>query len=262
MVAIGLALICGALLVIGIMRADVFKTQPSQMAVSAAYADRAKVETKALQDERAAELAHTKAMQRASEEFWMTVKDLGVVAIGVLVLGVAAGVSAGSYRAITYAHTHARVIRPNARGQLPLIVDRASGLITNPNLMITATQSTNAPQSVPALGPADYLALVALDKQTQQVASQSMQKVYPLTAMAERKLAQGAMGEIRPAIEPRTDDVTGVFREVEDVPMGHIVEGGKIQALGGASPSAPLAAPLLEDDHELTEEEFYRTRRG
>ena len=278
-----LAILVGAMTVVALTRADVFKTQPSQKVVSDAYAARARVETEAAQQRLAAELDHANAMNKAEETFgtiWRGLITLGGVA---LVVGVGAGVGLVGYRGWTYIRDHRGVVRPDRSGQYP-IIKRPDGSYYMPGMQTTALLDPASPQP---LSPEQQLATYGMATQARIASAQSQQKVFAMSADAERKWIRAAAGLAEPTRKPH--DATADVRILggpaenshEDEPMGHIVDDGKVQPLNGPSggptgglpgsmpsqmnqPGQPGTngqadpfAPGMALGPEMTEQEFY-----
>jgi hypothetical protein len=115
-VLIPIVFVCGVLAVIAATRAEMFKPQPSQAVVSAAYATRAKIENDAARESLAADLAHTKNIQRTSEQLIQTARDLLIVAGGVGTLAFLAIVGTHAHHKFSTTRAHVRILNP---AQLP-----------------------------------------------------------------------------------------------------------------------------------------------
>lgn len=230
LVLIPIVFVCGLLTIIAATRAEVFKPQPSQAVVSAAYATRARIENDATRDELAANLTHIKSVQRIERDFLQTGKDLLIVAGGVGVLALLALTGTTSMRLFGQARLRANVINPNRRGQFGVYVDRKRGLMVNPNMQTQPALDMSDPRSL-----SDELQLEAYAwyQRANIASSMSDTKILPLTATQERGLLRAAawpalptpgkppvvIGATEPVAMPNADDTTGIHMH-DDLAQG------------------------------------------
>lgn len=116
LILIPIVFVCGVLAVIAATRAEVFKPQPSQAVVSAAFATRARIENDAAREALAADLAHAQKLNAVSEQFMQTARDLLIVASGIGALTVLAIVGTHTHHKFSTTRAHVRILNPS---QLP-----------------------------------------------------------------------------------------------------------------------------------------------
>lgn len=224
--AIVLAFTVGALGIVALTRGEVFKPQPSQAVISAAYATRARIENDAMRDKLAADLAHAKNTQRISESFLQTGKDLLIVAggIGVIFLLVTLG-NMGRVM-IGRGSLNMRLVNPNKRGQFPVLMDTATGRMLNANMQTTPLFDA---ANIQALPPELQIEAYAWQQRANIAHSLSQTKTFATTANQERGLLRNAAmpaapapGQLPPPIvigapAVEHDDTTGIH--MHDDPM-------------------------------------------
>lgn len=194
-VALVLALVLGAALVAGIMRADPFKTQPSQAAVSVAYAEQSRIAAEAIRASAAASLAHDRKMMEITESFAQTAKDLLIVAMGLAIIVRLAMSGNILLREFSSARLHGHTIKPNRRGQFPIYVDRKHGLMFNPNLQTTPALDMTDPDALP---PELQIEAHAWVNRSNIAASLADTKTWPATATQERGMMRQAAWPVLP----------------------------------------------------------------
>ena len=196
LVAIVLAFTVGALGIVALTRGEVFKPQPSQAVISAAYATRARIENEAMRDQLAANLTHAKNTQRISESFMQTAKDLLIVAggIGVIFALVVAG-NTGRVM-IGRGSLNMRLVNPNKRGQFPVLMDTATGRMLNANMQTTPLFDAANIQPLP---PELQIEAYAWQQRANIAHSLSQTKTFATTANQERGLLRNAALPASPA---------------------------------------------------------------
>lgn len=266
MILIPIVFVCGVLAVIAATRAEVFKPQPTQAVVSVAYATRARIENDAERDRLAADLAHTKEVQKITQETLQTAKDLLIVAGGIgciyllAMVGTRARVMAGRMG------LNMRLVNPNRQGLFPISMD-GQGRVTNPNML---TAPWFDPEHIDQLPPELQLEAFAWMRREGIANALGRTKTFTVTANQERGLIRATAIPAAPKpgqSAPRLPayDATAIVSDVEYEPQGFITDNGQTQPVsqgggqgqGFGQPQPPAVQPGPDFMADMTEKEFY-----